>query len=92
MSIKRFYKDRLYIGVQDHNKDSWGDWQDITTAKVFRGKPDMGFYGDEVYEYTEATWATLRSRIQQEATQLNREFAEVGLPRQPLLTSYPIWV
>ena len=83
----RFYKDRRYIGVQHHQKDSWGDWRDVTTAKLFLGRPDLGFYGDEVYEYTPVKWQELKCRVLEEAKKLGREFAETSF----LLTSYPIW-
>ena len=92
--ITRFYKVKLYIGVQTHKKDAWGDWQQVTSAKVFHGKPDMGFWGDEVYVFTPQMWDSLRKRIQKEAMLLERQFAEVreeDLKGPPLLTSYPIW-
>lgn len=89
--IKRFYRDRLYIGVSTQQKDSFGTWIDVATAKVFHGKPDLSFYGDEVYEYTPEIWEGLRRRIQVEAVSQGREFVEVTMPRQPLLTSYTIW-
>ena len=82
----RFYKDRYYIGVRDHNTDSWGDWQDVVSARVFIGKPSSD-YKDEVYEYTDSKWAELKKRIQYQARELNREFAE----RPGMMTTYPIW-
>lgn len=85
--IKRFYRDRQYIGVQDHAKDSWGNWQDITSIKLFLGKPDS-FYNDEIYEYSASKWAELVNRIKKEAIEKNREFAETPV----MATTYPIWI
>jgi len=84
--IKRFFKNRQYIGIQTHQRDSWGAWQDITSAKLFWGRPDS-FYNDKIYEYTPIKWAELRDYINKEAHVLKREFAE----RPGLITSYPIW-
>ena len=84
--VKRFYKDRKYIGVMDHQRDSWGAWQDITTIKIFYGKPSS-LYDDAIYEFTPDKWAELIGKIRAEAKELNREFVITA----HMVTSYPIW-
>lgn len=86
MTLKRFYKDKVYIGVRDHQKDSWGGWEDITTVKLFLGKPDS-LYRDEMYEYTDARWYALVARVKSEAASKNREFVSIDR----MATTYPIW-
>jgi len=85
--IKRFYKDRLYIGIQDHCKDSCGGWVDVLSAKLCLGKPDSSWY-DEIYEYSESKWNEIRERIKQQAIKLNREYSE----NDRYITSHPIWI
>ncbi len=85
--IKRFWKDKQYIGIRDHQMDSFGNWIDVYSAKIYTGKPDSS-YTDEVYEFTPETWAELKSRIQSQANKLKREFAETPV----MMTSYPIWI
>lgn len=87
-TIKRFYKDRLYIGIRDHEKDSWGEWQNILSAKIFKGKP-TGLYQDEMIEFTFPEWQKICDRIKQQATELGREYALIS--HLHLVTSYPIW-
>jgi hypothetical protein len=85
--IIRFYRNKLYIGVRDHEKDSFGNWEDVLSIKMFGGKPDS-LYSDEIYEYSESKWNELIERVKKQAEQLNREF--VQKPNN-MATSYPIW-
>lgn len=91
MKPTRYYKSKLYIAVERSEKDSWGTWQQVTTATVHHGFKLLYQY-DEVYEYTPERWDAMRRRIQTEAKAKGREFEERTFEEgRPLLTSYPIW-
>ena len=85
--IKRYYKNRLYIGVCDHQKDSWGNWVDVLTVRGCHGKPDIT-YRDHVEEYTPERWSYWREQVRAQANTLVREFTE----NENTITSYPIWI
>ena len=87
-TIKRFYRNRQYIGVRNHECDSFGEWKPILSAHVFTGRPPSVYVFDEVYEYSETQWAEIIERIKRQSTELKREVKF----NSKFATSYPIWI
>ena len=73
-TIKRFYKNREYIGVMTHTRDGCGFWLEGIQARRFNGKPHDCY--DEVFEYTSDKWDTLLETAHKQADQLCKVVVE----------------
>jgi len=86
-NITRYFKNKQYIGVRDHEKDTWGNWVNVLTVRAIYGKPDI-IYRDVVEEYTIERWDYWKQQVAKQAKEMNRRYLEEAT----MLTSYPIWM
>lgn len=91
--VRRFFKDKWYIGVNNKSRDTFGEWRDEINFKKFQGRPHgpTGVYEyDEIYDYTPDRWAHLlaKAETQAQASNGSREVA-IG-PDYVYLV--PVWI
>lgn len=63
--IKRFYKDKRYIGINYTSCDTMRVWRDELTVHAFYGRPNRGY--DAIEEYTPSLWGNLLAKAQKQA-------------------------
>ena len=69
--IKRFYRNKKYIGIDYHTKDCSGGWYPGTRASCFNGKPRSAY--DDVIEYSDKAWNDLLNMLKKQAEELCKE-------------------
>ena len=71
--IKRFYKNRTYIGILHRHIDLRGVWQDDISIALINGIPYRKTVWDNIIEYTPAAWEYQKRLIEEQAMEYNRD-------------------
>jgi len=72
--IKRFYKDKEYIGIDNHAKDTTGEWRNELSVHRFTGRPYSGKYAyDRIIEFSQVAWDLLIEKAEKQAIDSYRQ-------------------
>jgi len=70
--IKRFLKNKKYIGICYKHKDCFGFWQDDISIHLISGKPRNKSDYDNIVDYTLTAWEVVSRLIKEQAEKYNR--------------------